>query len=126
MKTLVRRSLVLVGVLMLLAPLAAVSQSKDKIKKIKGSARYKSVEVKHFTRVEGVELPPEFDDFLYAELRLDLQKTGLFEQIAAEDEALDPSDAPRCVLLEGTLVEYKKGSSVKKQLTPFGLAGTRS
>src|SRR5437870_5400507 len=32
-------------------------------------AQFKSVEAKHFERAEGVELSPEFTDYLYAELR---------------------------------------------------------
>ncbi|MGH8245932.1 MAG: hypothetical protein ACREUU_05815, partial [Gammaproteobacteria bacterium] len=47
----------------------------------KGQAKFKTAEVKHFSHGEGVELSPEFPDFLYAQLKKELQKTGLFEQI---------------------------------------------
>ncbi len=43
-------------------------------------AQFKSVEAKHFARAEGVELSPEFADYLYAELRAELTKAKLFGQ----------------------------------------------
>ena len=36
----------------------------------KDQPKFKSIEVKHFTNAEGVELPPEFSDFLYSEYQL--------------------------------------------------------
>jgi hypothetical protein len=88
-------------------------------------AKFKSVEVKHFTLNEGVELPPEFKDFLYAELRADLQKKKVAEQLVGEDEVVDPADAAQSVIIEGSVLEYKKGSLVKEKLIGFG-AGLRS
>ena len=49
-----RKALLLVVAVLLLANL---SGAKDEPK-------FKSIEVKHFSQVEGVELPPEFSDFL--------------------------------------------------------------
>jgi hypothetical protein len=86
---------------------------------------FKSVEVKHFSQVEGVELPPEFSDFLYAELRATLQKKKIADQIVGEDEVVDPADQANSVILEGSVLEYKKGSVVKEQLIGFGV-GARS
>src|SRR2546429_642742 len=39
-------------------------------------AQFKSVEAKHFERAEGVELSPEFTDYLYAELRRSEEHTS--------------------------------------------------
>lgn len=91
----------------------------------KDQPRFKSIEVKHFPNAEGVELPPEFGDYLYAELRATLQKKKLAEQFVGEDEVVDAADAPKSVILEGSVLEYKKGSVVKESLIGFG-AGARS
>lgn len=89
------------------------------------SPKFKSVEVKHFSRAEGVELSPQFPDFLYAELREQLQKSKMFEQILGEDEAVDPSEANQSLIVEGSVLEYRKGSKAKEYLVGFG-AGRRS
>lgn len=82
----------------------------------KGEAKFKSVEIKHFTRAEGVEVPPEIMDAIHSALRGALQNTGVFEEILGEDEVVDPSDADRSVILEGTVLQYGKGSAVKARL----------
>ena len=87
--------------------------------------KYKTVEAKHFDRAEGVELMPEFGDYLNAELRTELQKTKLFAQVVGEGEVVDAADAPSSVVVTGTLLEYKKGSVVKAALIGYG-AGSRS
>jgi hypothetical protein len=87
--------------------------------------QYKSVEAKHFPRSEGVELSPAFSDYLYAELRAELTKAKLFAQVIGEDEVVDAEDAPKSLVIVGTITEYKKGSVVKAQLIGFG-AGWRS
>lgn len=88
-------------------------------------AQFKSVEAKHFARAEGVELSPEFADYLYAELRAELTKAKLFGQVIGEGEVVDAADAPGSILIEGNITEYKKGSAVKDRLIGFG-AGWRS
>jgi hypothetical protein len=86
---------------------------------------FKSVEAKHFPRAEGVELSPAFSDYLYAELRQELTKAKLFDQVIGEDEVVDADDAPKSLVIVGTITEYKKGSLVKSELIGFG-AGMRS
>src|SRR5438045_6522499 len=86
----------------------------------KDQPKFKSIEVKHFPNAEGVELPPEFSDYLYAELRATLQKKKLAEQFLGEDEVVDAADAPKSAVLEGSVLEYKKGSVVKESLIGFG------
>jgi hypothetical protein len=87
--------------------------------------QYKSVEAKHFSRAEGVELSPAFSDYLYAELRAELTKAKLFGQVIGEDEVVDAADAPKSLVIVGTITEFKKGSVVKDALIGFG-AGMRS
>ncbi len=87
--------------------------------------QFKSVEAKHFPRAEGVELSPAFSDYLYAELRAELTKAKLFGQVIGEDEVVDEADAPKSLVIVGTIMEYKKGSVVKDALIGFG-AGMRS
>lgn len=91
----------------------------------KDKPRFKSVEVKHFTQVEGVELSPQFSDFLYAELKTELKKSGMFEEILTEDEVVDPADAEHSLIVDGSVLEYKKGSVAKEVIIGFG-AGRRS
>jgi hypothetical protein len=91
----------------------------------KDQPKFKSIEVRHFSQAEGVELPPEFSDFLYAELRADLQKKKVADQLPGENEVADPADAAQSVILEGSVLEYKKGSVVKESLIGFGM-GMRS
>jgi Domain of unknown function (DUF4410) len=91
----------------------------------KNQPKFKSIEVRHFSQAEGVELPPEFSDFLYAEIRANLQKKKLADQLPGENEVVDPADAAQSVILEGSVLEYKKGSVVKESLIGFGM-GMRS
>lgn len=88
-------------------------------------AQFKSVEAKHFTKAEGVELSPEFADYLYAELRAELTKAKLFGQVIGEGEVVDAADAPASIIIDGNITEYKKGSAVKDALIGF-TAGWRS
>src|ERR1700719_1206361 len=82
--------------------------------------QFNSVEAKHFSRAEGVELSPDFSDYLYAELRAELTKAKLFGQVLGEDEVVDAADAPKSLVIVGTITEYKKGSVVKAQLIGLG------
>jgi len=100
------------------ALLPAMAEDKKK-------AKYKSMEVRHFAQSEGVELSPEFPDFLYAQMREDFKKSGLFEQIVGENEAVDPADAVGSVIVHGKILEYRKGSKAKEYLVGFG-AGRRA
>jgi hypothetical protein len=86
---------------------------------------YKTVESKHFTRLEGVELSPAFTDYLYAELRNELGKTKLFAQVVGEGEAVEDADAANSVVVEGVITEYKKGNRAADAIIGFG-AGARS
>src|SRR5258708_33521897 len=101
----------------LLSPPPAIAKDHEQ--------QFKSVEAKHFPRAEGVELSPAFSDYLYAELRAELTKAKLFGQVIGEDEVVDPEDAPKSLVIVGTITEYKQRSVVKNALIGFG-AGMRS
>ena len=105
----------LAGILFAAAP--AVAKDPD--------VKYKTVEAKHFDRAEGVELTPEFSDYLYAELRSQLGKTKIFGQVIGEGEVVEAADAPESVVVSGTLTEYKKGNVAAAAIIGFG-AGRRS
>jgi hypothetical protein len=116
MRTFLAISLVaLAGVLFAAAP----ARAKDP------EIKYKTVEAKHFDRAEGVELTPEFSDYLYAELRTQLGKTKIFNQVIGEGEVVEAADAPESVVVSGTLTEYKKGNVAAAAIVGFG-AGRRS
>lgn len=87
--------------------------------------RYKTVEAKHFSQAEGVELDPTFADYFYAELRNELKKQKLADDVIGEGETVDDADAPKSIVISGTITEYNKGSVVKSAIIGFGV-GFRS
>lgn len=107
-------------VLMASLTLAPVLAAKD------AQPVYKTVEAKHFTRVEGVELSPAFTDYLYAELRNELGKTKLFVQVIGEGEAVEDADAANSVVIEGAITEYKKGNRAADAILGGYGVGARS
>lgn len=90
-----------------------------------GQAPYTSVECKKFAREEGVELSPDFPNFLNAALKARLQKAKLFKEIISEGEIVDSSKEATSITIDGTLLAFKKGSAIKESLIGFG-AGRRS
>jgi len=99
--------------------MGAVAKPKDE------TPQYKTAEAKHFTTAEGVELTPAFVDYFYAELRSELTKAKLVNEVVGEGEAVDDADAPKSLVISGTITEYQKGNVVKSALIGFG-AGMRS
>lgn len=98
---------------------AAAANAKDE------KTLFKTAEAKHFTTSEGVELTPAFVDYFYAELRAELTKNKLVNEVIGEGEAVDDADAPKSLVISGTITEYKKGNVVKSALIGFG-AGFKS
>jgi hypothetical protein len=107
------------GTLALLLMACISSLAKDT------APQFKTGEAKHFTRAEGVELSPEFADYLYAEIRAELIKAKLCGQVLGEGEVVEATDAPSSIVIDGNITEYKKGSVVKDALIGF-TAGWRS
>ena len=108
-----------VAVVVLMFAVGAAARPKDE------APQYKTAEAKHFTTAEGVELSPAFVDYFYAELRNELTKGKLVKEVIGEGEAVEDADAPKSLIISGTVTEYKKGSVVKSALIGFG-AGFRS
>ena len=98
---------------------AVSAQKKD------AAPAFKTAEAKHFTLAEGVELTPEFTDYLYAELRSELQKSKLFAEILGEGEVLEEADAAASIVVDGSVSRFDKGSRVKEGLIGLGV-GRRS
>ena len=107
------------GILVAVLAWAMPARAKD------AGPQFKTAEAKHFPRAEGVELSPSFSDYLYAELREELSKSKLFVRVVGEDEIVDDADAPKSLVIVGTITEYKKGSVMKDALIGF-TAGWRS
>jgi len=99
--------------------MGAVAKPKDE------TPQYNTAEAKHFTTAEGVELTPAFVDYFYAELRSELTKAKLVNEVVGVGEAVDDADAPKSLVISGTITEYQKGNVVKSALIGFG-AGMRS
>ncbi len=95
------------GIALLVAGLAA---GRRLVIHAKNAPKYKTVETKHFDRAEGVELTPEFSDYLNAELRTELRKTKLFwrDHRRGRDRGHE-ADLATSLIVSGTLTEYKKG-----------------
>jgi hypothetical protein len=108
-----------VALVALMFAMGAPARAKDE------APQYKSAEAKHFTTAEGVELSPAFVDYFYAELRNEMTKAKLVKEVIGEGEAVEDADAPKSLVISGTVTEYKKGSVVKSSLIGFG-AGLRS
>ena len=116
MRTLIAAALI--GIFAIASPAKSPAKSKDE-------PLYKTAEAKHFATAEGVELSPAFVDYFYAELRAELTKAKLVHEVIGEGEAVDDADAPKSVVITGTITEFKKGSVVKSALIGFG-AGFKS
>ena len=99
--------------------MGALAKPKDE------TPQYKTAEAKHFTTAEGVELTPAFVDYFYAELRSELTKAKLANEVVGEGEAVEDADAPKSLVISGTITEYTKGNVVKSALIGFG-TGMRS
>jgi len=80
---------------------------------------YKTAEVKHYTKLEGIELSAAFTDYLYAELRAELTKTKMFARVVSEGEVVDDADVPSSIVLNGQLIEFKKGNLAKEVIIGF-------
>lgn len=110
-----RRSL-LAALLVLLAAFAGFGKNPEPM--------FKNIAVKPFVMAEGVELPPDFPDLLVAELKAELKKSKVCEQVIGADEVVDAPDLPKSLALEGRVTEYKKGNVAAEVIIGFG-AGRR-
>lgn len=86
-------------------------------------SKFKAIEVTRFSKQEGVELAPEFMEFLYAKLTEELKKSGLCEQVLGEGEVVEASDLSQSLTVQGSLLEFSKGSLKKRFIPIAGPAG---
>jgi hypothetical protein len=81
----------------------------------KSELKFKSIEVTHFSKAEGVELTSDFPDFLYACLLSNLKNnpkySKMYEEVIGENEFVEPADAEQSLILQGTVLEYKRSGT---------------
>lgn len=93
----------------------AVNENKNK---------YKDVEVVKFEIKQGVEFPEEHLAGMMDEIVSELQNLKKFSQVFRAGDSQTDSNAPT-IRLEGTVIEYKKGSQAKRYLIGFGAGKTK-
>jgi len=71
--------------------------------------KFKTAEVKHFTKLDDVDLSQDFLNHAYDYLREDLQKTKLFGAVVGDGDTVPDADAADSVIVECKIVEYSKG-----------------
>jgi hypothetical protein len=76
---------------------------------------FKSVEVKHFTKAEGVHLSPEFMKYFYSSFLAELQRFNVADQTVEDGVAITDTDTPKSmmphfIVLEGTFSAVQEGS----------------
>ena len=86
--------------------------------------KYKDIEVVKFDVKQGVEFPEEHLTGLMDEIVKELQELKKFNQVFRAGESQTASNAPT-LRLEGTVIEYKKGSQAKRYLVGFGAGKTK-
>lgn len=69
--------------------------------------KYKTIEVKHFTKADGVELSDVFINSFYDGLRARLEKEQVADQVVADGAAVPDTDAADSVVVEGRFTEFE-------------------
>jgi len=100
--------LTLAGIL--LWPLALAAQNMKPVSK----PEFKSIEVKHFTNAEGVQLSPNFSKYFYASFLAEMQRLNVAEQTVEEGAPVNDTQGshglnPQFIVLEGKFVAVKEG-----------------
>jgi hypothetical protein len=91
-------------------PVALAAQNMKPVSK----PTYKSIEVKHFTAADGVQLSANFQKAFYASFLAELQRLNISEQIAEEGTPVNDTQGthgwnPQFIVLEGKFVAIKEG-----------------
>jgi hypothetical protein len=100
--------LTLAGIL--LWPLALAAQNMKPVSK----PEFKSIEVKHFTNAEGVQLSPNFSKYFYASFLAEMLRLNVAEQTVEEGAPVNDTQGPhgfkpQFIILEGKFVAVKEG-----------------
>jgi hypothetical protein len=69
----------------------------------------KTIEVKHFTQIDGLGLSQDFINYFYDGLRTYLPKTKVAEQVLGEGATVPDADAANSVVVEGKFTDFGKG-----------------
>ncbi|MGP8187420.1 MAG: hypothetical protein ACLQKY_15265 [Terracidiphilus sp.] len=98
--------------IIVLGPLALAAQTVKPVSK----PEFKSIEVKHFTAADGVQLSPNFEKFFYASFLAELQRLNVAEQTVEDGTPVVDTDKtglfsiPHFLVVEGKFVKIQEGS----------------
>ncbi|MGO9642944.1 MAG: hypothetical protein ACLP1Y_16745 [Candidatus Acidiferrales bacterium] len=70
--------------------------------------KYKTAEVKKFTKADGVDLTQDYLNAAYAHLRDDLQKTNLFGAVVEDGGTVADADAADSVIVQCNVLDFTK------------------
>ncbi len=70
--------------------------------------QWKALQVKHFTTMPGVDLPPDQLSHFYYAVRDELAKTNLARQVVGEGDTVLVADAPDAVIVEIKVTSYDR------------------
>lgn len=105
-----RFSFYLALAVILMWPLALAAQTMKPVSK----PEFKSVEVKHFTNADGVQLSPNFSKAFYASFLAELQRLNVAEQTVEEGAPVNDTQGPhgfkpQFIVVEGKFAGIKEG-----------------
>jgi hypothetical protein len=70
--------------------------------------KYKTIEVKHLTKADSVDLTQDYMNYTYAHLREDLQKTNLFGAVVDDGGTVADADAADSLVLQCNVTDFAK------------------
>jgi PEGA domain len=97
------RRLVYIALLLGLFVAVAGLSAKD------SQPKFKTAEVKHLTKADGVDLSHDYLDYAYEYLREDLQKTKLFSAVVEDGGSVADADAANSVIVACKFLDFSKG-----------------
>lgn len=105
-----RFSLYIALAIIVFVPLALVAQKMTPVSK----PTLKSVEVKHFTNAEGVQLSPNFSKVFYASFLAELQRLNISDQVVEDGTPVNDTQGShgfktQFIIVEGRFVAVKEG-----------------
>jgi len=105
-----RFSLYIALAIIVLWPLGLAAQDVKPVSK----PQFKSIEVKHFTNADGVQLSPNFLKVFYASFLAELQRLNVADQTVEEGTPVNDTQGPhgsnpQFIVLEGKFVAVKEG-----------------
>ena len=94
-----------VGCSLLLVFLVSVSLGA----KSKEEVQFKTIELKHFSVAQGVDLWQEYPNLFYTQLRTELAKKKIAVQVIEEGGTVADADVANSLVVEGKITDFKKG-----------------